>query len=156
MQGKFYNMMRYTQNSLPMVYTCEAVSILKTTNMTGIQLIAKAPLTFVGATYVGAVFFGYCGGIAGNNAVGSICNFTSFALSRPMRGVEVTLNGLILGPISNLVGLPLILNGTQELLDGKGIALQDYKKIGIAFERISNSNVVKKVKDIYNILTSKN
>lgn len=147
LQGKFYNMMRYTQNSVPMVYTCKAVSIMKTIGMTGIQLITKAPLTFVGATYVGAIFFGYCASIARNNPVGSICNFTSFALSRPMRGVEMTLNGLI----SNLVGLPLILNGTQEFLDGKGIAVQDYKKIGVAFERISNSTVVKKVKDIYNI-----
>ena len=59
--------------------------------MTGIQIITKAPLTFVGATYVGAVQW----------------------------------------------GLPLILNGTQELLDGKGIAIKDYKKIGITFERIS-------------------
>jgi hypothetical protein len=73
-----------------------------------------------------------------------------------MRGVELTLNGLILRPISNLVGLPLILNGNQELLDGKGIAVQDYKKIGIAFEKINNSTVVQKVKDIYNILTPKN
>ena len=73
-----------------------------------------------------------------------------------MRSVELTLNGLILRPISNLVGLPLILNGNQELLDGKGIAVQDYKKIGIAFEKINNSTVVQKVKDIYNILTPKN
>ena len=72
-----------------------------------------------------------------------------------MRGVEITLNGLILRPLSNLVGLPLILNGTQEMLDGKGISLQEYTKIGIAFERLSNSTAVKKTRKIYGILTSK-
>jgi hypothetical protein len=155
LQGKLYNIMRYAQNSVPMVYTCEAVSVLKTTGMTGIQVVVKAPLTFVGATYIGAVFFGYCGSIAGNNTVGRICNVTSFGLSRPMRGVEITLNGLILRPISNLLGLPLILNGTQEMLAGKGISLQEYTKIGIAFERLSNSTAVKKTRKIYDILTSK-
>jgi hypothetical protein len=155
LQGKFYNMVRYAQNSVPMIYTCEAVSVLKTTGMTGIQIVVKAPLTFVGATYIGAMFFGYCGSIAGNNALGTICNVTSFGLSRPMRGVEITLNGLILRPISNLVGLPLILNGTQEMLAGKGISLQEYTKIGIAFERVSNSTIFKKIRKIYGILTSK-
>ena len=155
LQGKLYNMMRYAQNCVPMCYTCEAVSALKTTGMTGIQVVVKAPLTFVGATYIGAVFFGYCGSIAGNNTVGRICNVTSFGLSRPMRGVEITLNGLILRPISNLVGLPIILNGTQEMLGGKGISLQEYTKIGIAFERLSNSTAVKKTRKIYGILTSK-
>jgi hypothetical protein len=157
LQDKFYNMMRYTQNSIPMIYTCEAILILKRTGMTGVQIITSAPLTFVGATYVGAIFFGYCGGIAENNSLGAVLNFTSFALSRPMRDVEITLNGLILRLISNIVGLPLILNVTQELLDGKGIAVQDYKNIGVAFERIINSKQFKKIKDIYNflILTSK-
>lgn len=155
LQGSFYNMMRYAQNSVPMVYTCKAVSVLKTNGITGIQVIVKAPLTFVGATYIGAVFFGYCGSIAGNNTVGRICNITSFGLSRPMRGVEITLNGLILRPISNLVGLTLILNGTQEMLAGKGILLQEYTKIGIAFESLSNSTIFKKTRKIYSILTSK-
>ena len=155
LQGTFYNMMLYAQNSVPMAYTCEAVSVLKTTGMTGIQVVVKAPLTFVGATYIGAIFFGYCGSIAGNTTVGRICNVTSFGLSRPMRGVEITLNGLILRPISNLVGLPLILNGTQEMLAGKGISLQEYTKIGVAFERLSNSTVLKKTRKVYDILTSK-
>ena len=82
-----------------MAYTSEAVSILKTTDMTGLQIIGQAPLTFVEATYIGALFFGYCDGVAGNNAVGLVFNSTSFVLSRPMRGVEITLNGLILRPI---------------------------------------------------------
>jgi hypothetical protein len=152
LQGKFYNTMGNIQNSVPVYYTCEAVSALKTTGMTSLQVITGAPLTFVGATYVEAIFFGYCVGVAGNNSLGTLLNFTSYALSRPMRVVEMTLNGLILRPISNLVGLPLILNGTQKLLDGKGITIQDYKKIEIAFDRISNSIVVRKAKDIYNVL----
>jgi hypothetical protein len=53
------------------------------------------------------------------------------------------------------VGLPLILNGTQEMLAGKGISLQEYSKIGIAFERLSNFVVFKKTRKIYGILTSK-
>nr|YP_010283328.1 hypothetical protein MKU01_pgp046 [Psammodictyon constrictum]ULD16447.1 hypothetical protein [Psammodictyon constrictum] len=155
-QGKFYKIMRGAQNVIPMAYTSEAVSILKTTGMTGFQIITKAPLTFVGATYIGAMFFGYCGSVAGNNTVGLLCNSTSFVLSRPMRGVEITVNGLILRPISNTIGLPLILNGTKEMLAGKGLSLQEYTKIGIAFERICNSTVVKKTKKIYGILRDKN
>ena len=154
-QGKIFNMMRYAQNTVPMVYTADAVSVLKTTGMTGIQIVKKGPLTFVGATYIGALFFSYCGSIVGNNPVGSILNFTSYTLSLPMQGVEITVNGLILRPISNFVGLPLILNGTQEMRIGKGMSLQEYTKIGIAFERISNSNTVKKAREIWNILTSK-
>ena len=61
--------------------------------MAGFKIISKAPLTFVGATYIGAMFFGYFGSVAGNNSVGLIFNSTSFVLSRPMRGVEITLDG---------------------------------------------------------------
>lgn len=72
-----------------------------------------------------------------------------------MRGVEITLNGIILRPISNLIGLPLILNGTQEMLAGKGLSIEEYAKIGIAFERISNSNIIRKGKKIYRIILDK-
>ena len=125
-QGKLYKVMQSIQNIVPITYTSEAVSILKTTGMTGFQVIRQAPLTFVGATYIGALFFGYCGSLAGNNPVGLVFNSTSFVLSRPMRGVEITLtlNGLILRPISNVIGLPLILNGTQEMIVGKGLPIQ--------------------------------
>lgn len=155
-QGKFYKMMRSAQNFIPMAYASEAVSILKTTGMTGFQIMTQAPLTFVGVTYIGAVFFGYFGSVAGNNPVGVVLNSTSFVLSRPMRVVEITLNGLILRPISNTIGLPLVLNGTQEMLAGKGLSIQEYTKIGIAFERISNSTVLKKVKKVYEIIRDKN
>lgn len=68
-QGRLYKIMKSVQNIILMAYTSEAVSILKTTGMTGVQIITKAPLTFVGATYIGAVFFGYFGNVAGNNTV---------------------------------------------------------------------------------------
>lgn len=58
-QGKVYGLMKRIQNYTPMAYTSEAVSVLKTTGMTGLQIIVKAPLTFVGSTYIGALFFGY-------------------------------------------------------------------------------------------------
>ena len=154
-QGKIYKIMKSAQDFIPMTYTSEAVSVLKSTGMTGLHVISRAPLTFVGATYIGALFFGYCGSIAGNNSVGLVFNTTSFVLSRPMRGVEIVLNGLILRPISNLSGLPFILNGTQEMLNGKGLSVQEYTKIGIAFERIANSTLVKKSKKIYKIIHDK-
>ena len=154
-QGAVYRFMQGIQNYAPMGYTTRAVSVLKTTGMTGAKIITQAPLTFVGATYIGAVFFGYCGSVAGNNPVGLVFNSTSYVLSRPMRGVEITLNGLILGPLSNVIGLPLILNGTQEMLAGKGISIQEYTKIGIAFERITNSTIFKKTKKIYKIIRNK-
>ena len=155
-QGKFYKIMQTAQNYMLMGYTSEAVSVLKTTGMTSFQIISKAPLTFVGATYIGAMFFGYCGSIVSNNPVGLIFNSTSFVLSRPMRGVEITLNGLILRPISNTIGISLVLNGTQEMLAGKGLSIQEYTKIGIAFERISNSKIIKKTKKIYRIIRDQN
>ena len=93
-----------------MAYTSEAVSFLKTMGMTSVQIISQASLTFVGATYVGSVFFGYFVSLASNNSLGVVFNTTSFVLSRPMRGVKITLNGLILRPISNLIELPIILN----------------------------------------------
>ena len=147
--------MNSVQNIVPMSHTSQIVASLKTTGLTGLQIISEAPLTFVGATYIGALFFGYCGSVAGNNSVGLIFNGTSFVLSRPMRGVEITLNGLILGPISNVIGLPLILNGTQEMLAGKGLSVQEYTKIGIAFERISNSKMIKKAKKIIRAIREK-
>jgi hypothetical protein len=68
-----------------------------------------------------------------------------------MRGVEITLNGLILQPLSNLTGFPLILNGTNEILNGKGIDIRDYAQITIAFERVVNatSKRVQLLKEVY-------
>lgn len=154
-QGKFYRTMRGLQNYIPFSYTIEALSVLKTTGITGLKVIAQAPLTFVGATYIGAVFFGYVGSVAGDNMVGVAFNTTSYLLSRPMRGVEITLNGLILRPISNTIGLPLILNGTQEILAGKGLSFQESVRIGLAFERLCNSTLVTKATKIYKILRNK-
>lgn len=135
-----------------MYYTCNAVGVMKTTGLGGLQVITKAPLTFVGATYLGAVFFSYCGSVARNNPVGLVCNSTSFVLALPMRGVEITINGLVLRPISHITGLPLILNGTKEILVGKGLSIQEYTKIRIAFERITNSLKFKKAKAVFKIL----
>jgi hypothetical protein len=154
-QGKVYRFMNTLQNYIPVSYTVQAVSIAKTTGLTGFKIITQAPLTFVGSCYLGSIFFGYVGSVAGDNMVGVVFNATSYVLSRPMRGVEITLNGLILRPVSNLIGLPLILNGTQEILAGKGISLQEYAKIGLSFERICNSTVVKKATKIYRILRNK-
>ena len=147
--------MRRVQNYVPVVYTSEAVSVLKTTGMTGLKIIQQGPLTFVGVTYLGSMVFSYFGSVADNNSLGTVCTGTSFLLSCLMRGVEITLNGLVLKPLSNLVGLPLILNGTQEVLHGKGLSIEEYTKIGIAFEKLSNSAIVKKGKKIYKIIRSK-
>ena len=53
LQGKVYRILNSAQNFVPMAYTTEALSILKTTGMSGFSIITKAPLTFVGATYIG-------------------------------------------------------------------------------------------------------
>ena len=42
-----------------------------------------------------------------------------------------------------------MLNVTKEMLAGKGMSLQKYTKIGLAFEKISNSSVVQKIKKVY-------
>jgi len=90
-QGKFYKIRKSAQNFVPMAYTSEAVSVLTVTGMTGLEIITEAPLTFIGATYIDALFFDYCGSVAVDNAVGLIFNSTSFLLSRPMRGLEITM-----------------------------------------------------------------
>jgi hypothetical protein len=154
-QEGIYQVTKLVQNSVPMVYMSQAVSLLKTMGMTGVPVITEALLTFAGTTYIGTIFFGYCGSVAGNNAGGLLFNSTSYVLSRPMCMVKTTLNGLILRPLSNALGLPLILNGTQEMLAGKGLSLQEYSKFGAVFEKINNSTVLKKIKDIYKIIRSK-
>jgi len=153
-QGTVYNFMRHIQNYGPVAYTFEAVSVLKTTGMTGVQIITSAPLTFVGATYLGGLVCGYFGSVAGNNTVGTIFNTSSYILTRPMRGVEITLNGLILQPLSNFTGFPLILNGTSEILAGKGINIKDYAKIYLAFERVSNvtSKNTRRLKKVFDAI----
>lgn len=155
LQGKVYNVMRSIQNYTPVAYTFEAVSVAKTTGMSGIQVITAAPLTFVGSTYLGGLVCSYFGIVAGNNTLGTIFNVSSYLLTRPMRGVEITLNGLILQPLSNVTRFPLILNGTNEILVGKGINITDYAKIGIAFERVSNvtSKNAKRFKKVYDAMT---
>ena len=151
LQGTVYNVMRSMQNYAPVAYTFEAVSVAKTTGMAGLQVITAAPLTFVGATYLGGLVCSYFGTVAGNNTLGTIFNASSYLLTRPMRGVEITLNGLILQPLSNVTGFPLILNGTSEILTGKGINITDYAKISIAFERVTNvtSKKTKWFKKVY-------
>jgi hypothetical protein len=69
--------------------------------MTGLKIIAQAPLTFVGATSRGAVFFGYTGSGAGNNRIDVVFKATSYLLFLPMRGGKMVLNGVILRPISS-------------------------------------------------------
>lgn len=88
---------------MPTAYTSESASLLKTIGITGFKVIVRALLTFVGANYIGAMFFSWCGSVIHENPVGLIFNFTSFILSRPLRSVEIILNGLVLRPISKLV-----------------------------------------------------
>jgi len=151
-QGKVYNLMRGIQTYTPLASMTQAVTTAKTLGLTGTKIVTSAPLTCVGATYIGSIFFAYVGTVAGNNTFGVVCNTTSYVLSRPMRGVEMVLNGLILTPISNTIGLPLILNGTSELTAGMGIHVSEYGKIAFAFERMINSNLVQKIKKVYHTL----
>lgn len=156
LQGTVYNAMRSAQNYIPVVSTTNALSIIKTTGMTGIKIVTEAPLTTISALYMGSMVCAYFGSVAGNNPVGVVLNGSAWILSRPMRGVEVVLNGLILQPISNVIGLPLILNGTQEILNGQGMKIEDYAKISIAFERISNSTLIKRIRETAKIWFNKN
>lgn len=151
LQGKVYNMMRSAQNYIPVAYAYEAAVTAKTVGLTGLQIVTSAPLTCVGVSYLGGIFFAYFGSVAGDNSLGFVLNATSYVLTRPMRMIEVTLNGLILQPISELTGFPLILNNTKELLVRKGINITDYAKISFAFERVSTS-AAKKSKRLKQII----
>ena len=70
-QGKVYNTMRNIQNFGPVAYTFEAVSVAKTAGIIGLEVISAAPLTFVGATYLGGVVFSYFGCVASDSAIGT-------------------------------------------------------------------------------------
>ena len=41
------------------------------------------------------------------------------------------------------------------MLAGKGLSIEEYTKIGIAFERIRNSNIFRKGRKIYRIIHDK-
>lgn len=154
-QGYIYTAVQTTQNSAIAVSSSRIVSVLKTTGATGLQIIIENPLQAAGLSCMGGIFFSYLGSVASNNTVGLICNTTSYVLTRPMRVVEVVLNGLILGPIANRTGLPIILNGTAEVTVGMGLTVKEYSKMGTAFEKFINSKFLKKIKKIYKIILSK-
>ena len=78
--------------------------------MTDLRIITLAPLTFVGSTYLRGLVCSYFGSVAGNNTLETVFNVSSYLLTRPIRGVEITLNGIILQPISNVLGVHFILN----------------------------------------------
>lgn len=153
-QGRVFNIMRGIQNYTPVTYSLKAISAARTTGISGLQLITAAPLTFVGTTYLASIACSYFGAVNANNTLGTIFDASSYILTRPMRGVEITLNNLILQPLSNVTGFPLILNGTNEVLKGKGINITDYAKISLAFERVSNltSQNVKRFKKVYDAI----
>ena len=67
--------------------------------MTGFHIIKSAPLTFVGAMYLGGLVCSYCGSVVENNNIGKIFDGFSYRITRPMRGVKITLDGLILKPL---------------------------------------------------------
>ena len=48
-----------------------------------------------------------------------------------------------------------MLNGTQEMISGIGVSVQDYSKVAFAFERLMNSTVAQKIKKIYTVLRAK-
>jgi hypothetical protein len=141
-QGIAYTAMNNMQKFISAKYTFDSVSILKSTGNTGLGIITGAPLTFVGVTYLGSFVLGYFGSVAGSNIVGSTLNCASYILSRPMKGVEVVVNGLILKPLSRTIGLPLILNGTEQVLHGKGISIEEWTQIGTSYQRITNSQLI--------------
>ena len=72
-----------------------------------------------------------------------------------MWGAEQLFNRVIFTPLSNVIGLPLILNGTEKLMKGPGFSVQNYTAIGLAFERIYNSTLLRKARKIYNVIRGK-
>ena len=72
-----------------------------------------------------------------------------------MKCVELVLNGCVLRPVSQVLGLPLLLNATDELTNGIGIPIEEYAKIGLAFEHLSNSAFLKKLKRVWTVLKGK-
>lgn len=154
-QGKVYNAMRKTQDISSIHQLSRALNSINLHGMRGVAIVQKAPMTFIGVTYVTAMAFAYFSAVAGDNAVGLTFYYTSYVLSRPMWGVELVANSLVLKPVSNLIGLPMVVNGTQTMLNGEGLPVREYAKIGAAYKRLVESNWFKKARKIAQIIGSK-
>jgi hypothetical protein len=152
LQGKAYGLMRYLQNYYPMMSTTRMVAAMKTTGISGWKALSGAPLSSIGAAYVGGQFMTFCGCILGNNTAGNLFTGAGYVLVIPMRLVEEVMNGLVLRPVSNLVGMPLLLNGTKEMVSGIGIPIKEYLKIAEGLERLTNTKVYKKALKVYKII----
>ena len=79
--------------------------------MTDLNVIVKALLAFVDATYIDTLFFGYFSSVVGDTVFAVVLNSTSFILSCRRRDVEITHNDLLLKLILNIIRPPLLLNG---------------------------------------------
>ena len=82
LQGKVSNGMGSIQNYATVASAFEAVSVVKTIGMAGLEVLTVAPLTFVGPTYLGGLVSSYFGTVAGNNILGTVFNTSSYLLTR--------------------------------------------------------------------------
>ncbi len=129
-QGVVYNVGLQAQTILPATYTFKAVTFARTLGMSGIGLLSTNPLLVVSICSTGALFFSGMGLVAGDTLAGQTFNSISWILNRPMAGVEMVVNRLVLSPLTSVTGLPLLLNATKELSNGKGISTTDALRIG--------------------------
>ena len=105
------------------------LTMAKAAGVSGLTLIKAQPLLVIVLPTVGAIFFHGCGAIAGNNRRG--CNTIGIGnvLNIPMRFTELTYN-TYLGPFVNkTLGIPTILNYTQQAQRGPGLDASEALKL---------------------------
>lgn len=154
-QGKIYNIGRNVQNFVPFIYTVNAISSAKSIGLSGIKVISGAPMTAIGASYVTAVGFQYGSIVCGDNIAGKALGSLSWLFSRPYWAVELVTNGVFLRPLSYSTGIPLVLNATEELVNGYGLNLTDAIKISERASKIVDSGFFKRLANAYSVLFNK-
>jgi len=129
LSGKFYKSGYLAQTCLPSMYSVQVIAAAKTVGVSGIGILNSTPIFVIALSTIGAQFFAGVGIIASDNFVGRTCNVISWTLNRPMAGVELVLNNIVLFPITKVTGIPLLLNYTKVLSNGEGVDIRTIRQI---------------------------
>lgn len=130
-----------TAGSASMV--ARTVTMAKVAGVSGLKVVKAQPLLVVALPTVGAMFFYGCGTIVGNNTIGRTCNTIGNVLNLPMRFSEMTYNSYI-GPfLHKTIGLPTILNYTQQVKRGPGLDASEALKI---LQATNNTSILGNIK----------
>lgn len=142
-QKYFYKMGTFAQTAGCASMAARTIVMAKAYGASGLQLIQAQPFLVVALPTVGGIFFHGCGQVIGNNTVGRTFNTIGNVLNLPMTLVEMTYNSYLAPLVNRTIGIPTILNYTQQVRLGPGLTFSE------AFQFIKSSekaSILKTVK----------